>query len=219
MPKTDIAKLFQNGRSQAVRLPKQFRFEGDRVRIRRVAQGVLLERLILDTARWFEELDQFKSAPFPPRAPTSAGHAQAKDFLVDYLLDTNACIALINGQPATVRARLQKATAGGGHVLVSSVALFELWYGVAKSTRQDFNRKRLETFLAGPILVLPFDDADAHAAGAVRAALEAAGKPIGAYDVLMAGQALHHHLTLVTANVSEFSRVRGLAWQDWARSH
>jgi len=43
MPKTDIAKLFQNGRSQAVRLPREFRFEGDRVRIRRVGQGVLLE--------------------------------------------------------------------------------------------------------------------------------------------------------------------------------
>ena len=46
MPKTDVAKLFQNGRSQAVRLPREFRFEGDRVRIRRVAQGVLLEPLI-----------------------------------------------------------------------------------------------------------------------------------------------------------------------------
>ncbi len=64
MPKIDIAKLFQNGRSQAVRLPKEFRFEGDRVRIRRVAQGVLLEPLIPDTARWFEELDQFNSEPF-----------------------------------------------------------------------------------------------------------------------------------------------------------
>lgn len=136
---------------------------------------------------------------------------------MDYLLDTNACIALINGDPATVRTRMQKATAAGGHVLVSSVAVFELWYDVAKSRRQDFNRKRLETFLAGPILVLAFEDADAHVAGSVRAILEAAGKPIGTYDVLMAGQALRHQLTLVTANVSEFSRVKGLAWRDWAR--
>lgn len=67
MPKTDIAKLFKNGRSQAVRLPKEFRFEGDRVRIRRVAQGVLLEPLISDTARWFEELDKFNSEPVPAR--------------------------------------------------------------------------------------------------------------------------------------------------------
>lgn len=137
---------------------------------------------------------------------------------MDYLLDTNACIALINGQPATVRARLHKATAGGDHVLVSSIAVFELWYGVGKSARQEFNRKRLETFLAGPILVLPFEDADARVAGSVRAVLEAAGKAIGAYDVLITSQALRHQLTLVTANVSEFSRVKGLVWQDWAKS-
>jgi antitoxin VapB len=73
MAKTDIAKLFQNGRSQAVRLPKEFRFEGDRVRIRRVPEGVLLEPLIPDTARWFEQLDQFNSEWFivrrQPRTP------------------------------------------------------------------------------------------------------------------------------------------------------
>jgi antitoxin VapB len=67
MAKTDVAKLFQNGRSQAVRLPREFRFEGDRVRIRRVAQGVLLEPLIPDTARWFEELDGLNSEPFMPK--------------------------------------------------------------------------------------------------------------------------------------------------------
>jgi tRNA(fMet)-specific endonuclease VapC len=136
---------------------------------------------------------------------------------MDYLLDTNACIALINGEPASVRKRLQKANAAGSRALVSSLAAFELWYGVAKSARQDFNRKRLETFLAGPVTILPFTDADAQAAGTIRAALEATGKPIGAYDLLMAGQAVHHNLTLVTANVSEFSRVKGLLWQDWAR--
>jgi tRNA(fMet)-specific endonuclease VapC len=136
---------------------------------------------------------------------------------VDYLLDTNACIALINGDPATVRARLQKAATAGAHILVSSIALFELWYGVAKSKKQDFNRKRLEAFLAGPVLVLPFEDEDSRVAGSVRAALESLGKPIVAYDLLMAGQALRHGLTLITANVSEFSRVKGLNWQDWAK--
>lgn len=136
---------------------------------------------------------------------------------MDYLLDTNACIALINGNPPAVRVRLQKASASGANVFVSSVALFELWYGVAKSTREEFNRKRLETFLAGPIFILPFADLDARMAGSVRAALESTGRPIGAYDLLMAGQALRHKLTLVTANVREFSRVKELLWQDWAK--
>jgi len=65
MPKTDIAKLFQNGRSQAVRLPREFRFEGDRVRIRRVPQGVLLEPLIQKPEEWFHRLDELNSEPFP----------------------------------------------------------------------------------------------------------------------------------------------------------
>lgn len=64
MAKTDIAKLFQNGRSQAVRLPREFRFEGDRVRVRRVAQGVLLEPLIQNPKEWFDRLDELNSEPF-----------------------------------------------------------------------------------------------------------------------------------------------------------
>jgi antitoxin VapB len=64
MAKTGIAKLFRNGRSQAVRLPQEFRFEGDRVRIRRTDQGVLLEPLIADAADWFDELDRFRPVQF-----------------------------------------------------------------------------------------------------------------------------------------------------------
>jgi tRNA(fMet)-specific endonuclease VapC len=136
---------------------------------------------------------------------------------VNYLLDTNACIALINGKPASVRTRFQKAATGGTQVFVSTITSFELWYGVRKSSREDFNAKRLEAFLAGPITELPFEDEDPKVAGLIRAALEVTGKPIGAYDLLIAGQALRRQLTLVTANVSEFSRVKGLAWQDWAK--
>ncbi len=67
MAKSGIARLFRNGRSQAVRLPQEFRFPGDRVRVRRVAQGVLLEPLISDPKQWFAELDRFSSEPFLPR--------------------------------------------------------------------------------------------------------------------------------------------------------
>ncbi len=64
MSKTGVAKLFRNGRSQAVRLPREFRFEGDAVRVRRVPEGVLLEPLIPDAAKWFAELDQLRGEPF-----------------------------------------------------------------------------------------------------------------------------------------------------------
>jgi tRNA(fMet)-specific endonuclease VapC len=136
---------------------------------------------------------------------------------MNYLLDTNACIALINGKPASVRGRFAKALASDGKVFVSSVVALELWYGVAKSARPDANRQRLQTFFAGPIRPLAFEEEDAQAAGTLRANLEAAGKPIGAYDLLIAGQALRHKMTLVTPNVSEFRRIAGLTWQDWAK--
>jgi tRNA(fMet)-specific endonuclease VapC len=137
---------------------------------------------------------------------------------VDYLLDTNVCIALIKNTSSLVRSRLQKASHAGGRVYVSSVVTFELWYGVANSARIAFNTERLETFLSGLVTVLPFNDNDARAAGSIRATLEISGKIIGPYDLLIAGQALARHLTLVTANVSEFSRVKGLCWQDWAKA-
>jgi tRNA(fMet)-specific endonuclease VapC len=135
---------------------------------------------------------------------------------VNYLLDTNACIALINGSPAGVRPRLERALEDGASVAVSAVVAFELWYGAAKSARRQANRQRLEMFFAGPLDLVPFDDEDARAAGEVRAALESAGTPIGAYDLLIAGQALRYDATLVTANTAEFSRVGDLRWEDWA---
>ena len=61
MSKTKTAKLFRNGRSQAVRLPREFRFEGDEVRIRQMGDGVLLEPRITDVRQWFAQLDRFKS--------------------------------------------------------------------------------------------------------------------------------------------------------------
>ncbi len=61
---TTTAKLFRNGRSQAVRLPREFRFEGDRVRVRRAGRGVLVEPMFTDLAQWFAELDRFGPEPF-----------------------------------------------------------------------------------------------------------------------------------------------------------
>jgi tRNA(fMet)-specific endonuclease VapC len=138
--------------------------------------------------------------------------------LVNYLLDTNACIALLSGRPEGVRVRLEEARAADASVGVSSVVAFELWYGVAKSARMGANAEALETFLAGPMEIVPFGQEDARSAGCVRAELVAAGTPIGAYDVLIAGQAVRLGATLVTANGREFARVRGLSWEDWTIS-
>ncbi len=139
--------------------------------------------------------------------------------MIEYALDTNACIALINGSSVPVRRRFKHALAEGSILCVSTVALHELWYGVAKSARRDYNTERVQAFLSGPISILPFDEADGRAAGEVRALLEREGRPVGAYDALLAGQAVRRGITLVTSNVREFERVDDLMWEDWSRPY
>lgn len=132
-----------------------------------------------------------------------------------YLLDTNVCIAEINGTPLPVAERFRAKVREGAEVYVSSVSLFELWYGVEKSARRDFNELRLEIFLAGAVRLLQFSSEDSAQAGRVRAILDVQGTPIGPYDLLIAGQALARGLVLVTHNVREFGRVAGLRVEDW----
>lgn len=134
---------------------------------------------------------------------------------MNYLLDTNTAVALLRNRPAGVRERYREAEKSGDYLAVSSVVLFELWYGVEKSGRVQENTERLRVLLSGDLDLLDFDDEDAQTAGRVRAALEKIGTPIDAYDLLIAGQALRRGLTVVTANTSEFSRVVGLSWEDW----
>ena len=130
------------------------------------------------------------------------------------LLDTNACIAVMNRRPPLVRAQLDRAIEQGETIAVSAVSVFELWYGVAKSARVAFNTDRVGTFLA-PVLILPLDENDAQIAGTIRANLERAGTPMGPYDYLIAAQSLRHDLTLITANEKEFARVAGLKCENW----
>ena len=86
---TTIATLFKNGRSQAVRLPREFRFEGDRVRVRRAGRGVLVEPMFTDVSAWFAELDRLATQPFmpegrqqPPRRSETCSMLEAARFSV-----------------------------------------------------------------------------------------------------------------------------------------
>jgi tRNA(fMet)-specific endonuclease VapC len=75
-----------------------------------------------------------------------------------YLLDTNAIVALLRNQPENARKRLRRAKAQGGALAVSSIALFELWYGVARSQHREKNTERLRVFLSGDVATVPFED-------------------------------------------------------------
>jgi tRNA(fMet)-specific endonuclease VapC len=130
-------------------------------------------------------------------------------------LDTDVVIVALNQPLSPLRARLNRALVGDVPVAMSSIVLFELWYGVAKGERRSHNTARITDFLAGPIKVLNFDAEDARESGDIRAALARAGTPIGPYDVLIAAQARRRGAILVTANKNEFARVPGLQTQDW----
>jgi tRNA(fMet)-specific endonuclease VapC len=134
---------------------------------------------------------------------------------MDYLLDTNVCVAILRKRPSVVRHRADEARETGARLAISSIALHELWYGTYKSIRVDEGIWQLRAFLAGGIDVLSFDEQDARISGEIRAALAQSGQTIGEYDTLIGGQCLRYGLTLVTNNLAEFRRIRGLRCVDW----
>jgi tRNA(fMet)-specific endonuclease VapC len=137
---------------------------------------------------------------------------------LNYLLDTNVCIAVLNETSPQIEARVLKELRANSQLSVSTVSAFELWCGVAKSARRQSNAQKLTAFLANWINLLSFDDDDARFAGELRAGMEAIGRPVGDYDLLIAGQALRHKMTVVTANAREFGRIKNLSWEDWSKS-
>lgn len=129
-----------------------------------------------------------------------------------YLLDTCTVSDFVKGQPG-VLARI-KATAPN-QIVVSSITRMEIDYGLALDSARV---RKLSTMLDAFFSVtqtVPFEEPDAHATAAIRAALKRTGQPIGAYDLLIAGTGLARGLIVVTSNVDEFARVGGLQVENW----
>jgi tRNA(fMet)-specific endonuclease VapC len=127
------------------------------------------------------------------------------------MLDTNIVSDLVRSPQGRVFDRI--AALGGDSMCISIITAAELRYGCAKKGSPRL-LAQIEAIL-GSIEILPFDvPADTEYAG-IRAELEAAGKPIGPNDLLIAAHAYAADVTLVTANVSEFERVRGLRTENW----
>ena len=127
-----------------------------------------------------------------------------------YLLDTNACIALLNGASQSMQTRVRRCKPS--EIGLPAPVAYELYYGAYKSRRASRNLELLDRV---GFEIVPFNASDARAAGAVRSELESMGQPIGPYDTLIAGQARARGLVLVTANSREFWRVSGLVCEDW----
>lgn len=128
-----------------------------------------------------------------------------------YLLDTNTLIYFFK-QQGQVATHLKSMAAS--QIALPSVVLFELEYGLLRSSKPDIQRRGIATALSA-YRVLSLDYASARAAASVKFALETAGTPIGHCDQLIAGIALANKLTLITRNTREFTRVPGLRVENW----
>lgn len=128
-----------------------------------------------------------------------------------FLLDTNILIAMTKQRPGLAD-RLMGIPADA--VLLSSVVVAEIEYGIAKSRRRLHNRRVFDA-LVSSFRILSFDAAAARLYGPIRAELEKRGRLIGPYDLMIAAHAKAVDAVLVTDNVKEFSRVEGLKTANW----
>src|SRR5271165_6352712 len=99
---------------------------------------------------------------------------------MNYFLDTSACVAILRRKPGSARIKAETTIRQGSTLLISSIVLHELWYGVFKGSRVNENVWQLQAFLAWGVEVLDFDEEDARVSGEIRVDLEARGTRIGA---------------------------------------
>jgi len=128
-----------------------------------------------------------------------------------FLLDTNTCIDFVRGAEKVVERMSREPPEDCG---ISTVTACELFCGVLKCKKPDVERRKVGILLR-TVHLLEFDEDAAKVSAQIRHDLEAAGKPIGPYDLLLAGQALSRDFTLVTSNTGEFSRVVSLRFVNW----
>ncbi len=129
-----------------------------------------------------------------------------------YLLDTNTCIYVINKKSKTILNKLSEIEIS--EMVISSITVAELFFGVEKSSKKEENLTSLNNFLL-PFGILNFDSSDSVTYAKVRTELQKAGTPIGPMDLLIASQAISKDLILVSNNTREFQRVQNLKLENW----
>ena len=129
-----------------------------------------------------------------------------------YMLDTNICIYIIRKKPTLVLEKFKAAKDSG--IVISSITLAELLYGISKSSFPERNKLHLNQFLSF-IDIVDYGYTSARHYGQIRTDLETKGQVIGPLDMLIASHALALDLTLVTNNLKEFQRVPSLKLENW----
>jgi tRNA(fMet)-specific endonuclease VapC len=131
---------------------------------------------------------------------------------MNFLIDTNICIYIMNNRPPEVVQKFKNTEVG--FIGLSSITVSELHYGASKSKRQKQSLKRLDEFLT-PFDIMPYDENAAKYYETIRSQLEQQGDVIGPLDLLIAAHALSRDLVLVTNNEKEFRRIKSLKVENW----
>ena len=129
-----------------------------------------------------------------------------------HLLDTNTCIYFLNRTSERIISQFTRLSPSV--IKLPSVTVAELFYGAEKSNAKKKNLAIVENFIS-TFEIIPFDEKCCKTYARIRASLEKVGAPIGPMDLLMASISLANNFTLITNNVREFRRVKGLKLENW----
>lgn len=129
-----------------------------------------------------------------------------------YMLDTNICSYILKNHPTAVKQKFEEV--GAGNICISAIVLAELYYGAARHPKGIVIRREIDNFVSR-LVVIPWDENAADHYGAIRASLEKAGTLVGAMDMLIAAHAKSCDATLVTNNLREFERIKGMTLLNW----
>ena len=206
------ARVFKSGNSQAVRLPKEFRFRSKEVEIVRRGDEVVLREKTKGMARAFELIASLPIEDLADEIRFAAAGAR-RAVRPRYLLDTDTFVYIRRGRPALAQRRFDQLRPG--EAVISVISLGELIYGIEKKS-EPAAMQRLEE-LTQIISVLPLHAEAASIYGAIRAQLSERGEMIGANDLWIAAHALALNLNLVTNNEREFRRVPDLKIENWTK--
>lgn len=135
---------------------------------------------------------------------------------MSYLLDTCIVSAFFRKEASVVE---KIETLCPEDIKVSTITVMEIEYGLQLNPPLRAKIQPLWHLFKDQIEIIPFSENDAIHAAYVRSILKQEGRPIGPYDILLAGISKNHRLTFVTDNISEFKRVEGLLIENWLKNH
>jgi len=128
------------------------------------------------------------------------------------LLDTNTCIYFLNQASERIVERFKQLSPS--QIRLPSITVAELYYGAEKSKFKSRNREKAKRFVS-TFEIVSFDEKACSAYAKIRYSLERSGIPVGPMDLLIASIGLAYNFTVVTNNVKEFQKVKGLKIENW----